>query len=113
MLVNSFEKINAEYESCPNLCDIYALLIDGSTQEVNGYTLHDRYLFLDRKLCIPRTFLREFLMWELHAGGLARHFKNEKTIEATEYQFYWPGLKRYVAKHAGRCHTCQLTKQQK
>ena len=90
-VVNGFEKIKAEYKLCPNFYDIYAILIDGSTQEVDGYTLHDGYLFLGRKLCIPRASLREFLVWELHAGGLAGHFGNEKTIEAVEYRFYWPG----------------------
>jgi len=34
-------------------------------------------------------------------------------IEAVEYRFYWPRLKRDVAKHVGKCHTCQLTKQRK
>ena len=45
--------------------------------------------------------------------GLIRHFRNEKTIETVEYKFYWPSLKRDVAKHIGRCHICQLAKQQK
>ena len=61
-VINDFEKINAEYEMCPDFCDIYAILIDGSTHEVDGYTLHDGYLFLSRKLCIPRTSLREFFV---------------------------------------------------
>ena len=43
---DGFEKIKDEYELCPDFCDIYAILIDGSTQEVDGYTLHDGYLFL-------------------------------------------------------------------
>jgi len=38
MVVNGFQKIKTEYESCPNFCDIYAILIDGSTREVDGYT---------------------------------------------------------------------------
>ena len=111
-VVNGFEKIKAEYESCPDFCDIYAILIDGSTQEVDSYTLHDGYLFLGRKLCIPRISLREFLAWKLH-GGLAGHFENKKTIKVVKYRFYRPGLKRDVAKHVRRCHTCQLAKQQK
>jgi len=49
----------------------------------------------------------------LHAGGLVGHFGNEKIIEVIEYRFYWSGLKHDVAKHIGRCHTCQLAKQQK
>jgi len=72
-VVNDFEKIKTEYKLCPNFYDLYAILIDGSTQEVDGYTLHDGHLFLGRKLCIPRVSLREFLVWELHVGGLAGH----------------------------------------
>jgi len=30
-VVNDFEKIKIEYELCPDFCDIYAILIDGST----------------------------------------------------------------------------------
>ena len=88
-------------------------LKDGTTREVDGFVLNDGYLFIGRKLCIPRTSLREFFVWELHAGGLVGHFWNEKIIEAVEYRFYWPSLKRDVAKHVGRCHICKLAKQQK
>jgi len=31
MVVNDFEKIKIEYESCPDFCDLYAILIDGSS----------------------------------------------------------------------------------
>jgi len=40
MVVNYFEKLRTEYESSPNFCDIYAILKDRATREVNGYTLH-------------------------------------------------------------------------
>jgi len=112
-VINGFEKINADCESCPDFCNVYTILIDGSIREVEVYTLHDGHLFLGRKLCILRTSLREFLVWELHVGVLAGYFRNEKTIEAMEYRFYWSGLKRDVAKHVGRCYICQLAKQQK
>jgi len=49
-------------------------------------------------------------VWELYADGLAGHLGNENTIEGIEYRFYWSGLKRDVAKHVARCHTCQLAK---
>ena len=108
--VNGFERLKTEYESCPDFHEIYVELKDGTTREVDGFVLYDRYLFLGRKLCIPRTSLREFLVWELHTDGLAGHFGNEKTIEAVEYKFYWPSLKRDVI-HVVRCHICQLAKQ--
>jgi len=110
-VVNDFEKIKAEYKSYPDFCDVYTILIDGSTREVDGYTVHDEYLFLSCKLCILRTSLREFLCENCMLVVLAEHFVNEMTIETVEFGFYWPELKRDVAKHVGRCHTCQLAKQ--
>jgi len=91
--------------------EVYTLLTDGTTREMDGYILQDGFMFLDRKLCILWTFFLEFFMWELHDGGLAGHIGNEKTIEAFEYQLYWPSLKRDVIKYVGRYHTCQLAKQ--
>jgi len=111
--VNGFERLKTEYESCPDFHEIYAELKYGTIREVDRFVLHDGYLFIGRKLCIPRASLREFLVWELHASGLTGHFGNEKTIEAVEYRFYWPNLKRDVAKHVGRCHICQLGKLKK
>jgi len=105
-----FEKIKDTYESCP---DFETVLRDSLTNKVDGFLLQDGYLFCSRKLCIPRTSLREFLVCELHAGGLAGNFRQNKTIEAVEYRFYWPGLKRDVARLVGQCRTCQLSKQRK
>lgn len=53
--------------------------------------------------CIPRTSIREFLIWETHAGGLAGHFGRNKTILAVEDQFFWPSLKRNVAQVVAQC----------
>ena len=52
-----------------------------------------------------------YLVWELHAGGLAGHFGREKTINEVESLFYWPSLKQDVARLIGQCRTCQLAKQ--
>ena len=68
--VVGFEKIKDTYESCPDFENIFTVLSDSLTHEVDDFLLQDRYLFRSYKLCIPRTSLREFLVWELHAGGL-------------------------------------------
>ena len=80
---------------------------------MDDYTLQDGYLFKANKLCIPRSSVRDFLVWEIHAGGLANHFGRDKTIEEVERQFYWPSLKRGVANIVGQCRTCQLAKHRK
>jgi hypothetical protein len=52
-------------------------------------------------------------VWEVHAGGLSGHFGRDKTIEEVERQFYWPSLKRDVAKIIDQCRKCQLAKHRK
>ena len=47
-----------------------------------------------------------FIFLMRHAG----YFGQDKTIEEVEHQFYWPGLKRGIAKIVGQCCTCQLAK---
>ncbi|XP_072993886.1 LOW QUALITY PROTEIN: uncharacterized protein [Typha latifolia] len=66
--VIGFDKIKTEYESCLDFHEVYNLLSNGKTQEIDGFILQDGYLFKSRRLCIPSTSLREFLIWELHAG---------------------------------------------
>ncbi|MGV7953776.1 integrase zinc binding domain-containing protein, partial [Mycobacterium kansasii] len=67
------------------------------------YVLKDDFLFKGDRLCISRMSLREFLIWELHSGGIAGHFGRDKTIALVEDRFYWPSLKRDVAKVLGQC----------
>jgi len=65
-----FEKIKDAYESCSDFENIFTVLRDSLTHEVDDFLLQDEYLFHSRKLCIPHTSLREFLVWGLYVGGL-------------------------------------------
>ena len=96
------------------LSKIVEALRDGPTTEYPEYTLSDRYLFRQRRLCVPSTSLREFFMAETHVGGLSGHFSRNKTIAAIEQQLYWPSLKRDVGNFVAQCQTCvraKMTKQ--
>jgi len=53
--VVGFEKIKDTYESCPDFENIYTILSDSLTHEVDDFLLQDGYLFRSRMLCIPRT----------------------------------------------------------
>jgi len=72
--VTGFERLKEEYESCSKFGEIYLTLKDENCRVINGYHLQDGYLFRDNKLCIPKTSVRDFLIWEIHAGGLSGHF---------------------------------------
>ena len=108
-----FDKLKEEYPRCPDLSNIYQALQQGPTSEHKNYTLQEGYLFKDNRLCILRTSIRKFLIWEVHAGGLAGHFGRNKTILAIEEQFFWPSMKRNVAQIVAQCRTCTVAKQQK
>jgi len=98
--VTGFERLKEEYESCLTLGK-HVTSRDSFVQEIDGFLLQDGYLFRFCKLCIPRTFLRDFLSWEMHAGDLSGHFSQNKTIEAVEHNFYRPSSKRDVVKIVG------------
>ncbi|XP_030950157.1 uncharacterized protein LOC115974080 [Quercus lobata] len=82
--VIGFEKLQKEYEFCPNFGEVYTTLKTEHLQAVDDFILRDGYLFKANKLCIPRTSVRDFLVWEVHAGGLSGHFGRDKTIEEVE-----------------------------
>ena len=91
--VTGFERIRDEYASCLEFGEIYTLLRDGLAREKDDYFLQDGYLFRANQLCIPQGSTRDFIIFEVHAGGLSGHFGRSKTIELLERQFYWPNLK--------------------
>jgi len=64
-------------------------------------------------LCLPKTSIRDFVIQELHKGGLAGHFGRDKTISLVEDRFFWPSLKKDVAMVIQRCRVCQLAKGQR
>jgi len=100
-----FERIKKEYESCLDFEEIVCVKRRGDS-EINDFLHQDGYLFRFRKLCVLRTSLREYLVWELHAGGHAGHFGRKKTIEAVENLFYWPSIKKDIARLIGQYCTC-------
>lgn len=53
------------------------------------------------------------MAWELHAEGVACHFGCDKTIVMVEDRFYWPSLKKGVAKVVYHCLICRLAKGRK
>ncbi|GKC45128.1 RNA-directed DNA polymerase, partial [Tanacetum coccineum] len=62
------------------------------------------------RLYIPLCSLREAIILEGHAGGLAGHFGRDKTLALLCEQFYWPKMERDVNRLLERCRTCYIAK---
>ena len=86
--LTGFERLKDDYESCPDFGELYTSLSNAPRPILDDYTLQEGYLFKANKLCIPRSLVRDFLVWEIHVGGLAGHFGKDKTIEEVEHQFF-------------------------
>ena len=68
--VTGFKQLKDDYESCPDFEEFYTSLSNASRPILDDYTLQDGYLFKAN----PQSSVRDFLVWEIHAGGLAGHF---------------------------------------
>ncbi|GFZ18574.1 hypothetical protein Acr_27g0003130 [Actinidia rufa] len=79
-----FERLKEDYESFPDFCDSYLAVSSNPSISLDDYTIREGFLFRATKLCIPRTSVRDFLVWEIHAGGLAEHFGRDKIIDEVE-----------------------------
>lgn len=87
----------------------------GMRRDYVDFVIREGSLFRATKLCIPRTSLRDFLVWEMHAGGLAGHYGRDLTLALVEDRFDWPSLslKKDVSRIVSQCRTCQLAKAKK
>ena len=73
--INGFEHLTEEYTSDEDFSKIWNDLSSLGMQNQNDYMLRKGFLFFRSCLCIRRGSFREFLISELHGGGLAGHFR--------------------------------------
>ncbi len=69
--------------------------------------MHKEELEFKTQIVVPLTF-RDYILKLAHQG-LAGHSGVWKTYDRIRQQFYWPKVKRDVAKYIRSCHTCQIT----
>ena len=121
--ITGFDSLPLLYKECPDFRAIWeqaalpAARQQGDTTEVtpsspppSDYIRESGYLFFRDRLCIPAGSTRDYLIWEIHGGGLTGHFGITKTLQAVEARYYWPQLRRDVRKLVGRCSTCTIGK---
>lgn len=61
-------------------------------------------------MCVPRISLRELIIKEYHAGGLAGHHGRDKTTQLIQESFFWPKVTKDIGHWIQRCAVCQLGK---
>ncbi|RVW78808.1 Transposon Ty3-I Gag-Pol polyprotein [Vitis vinifera] len=107
-----FEELKHCYDNDADIGDVYSSLLSGSKATCIDFQILEGYLFYKNRLCLPRTSLRDHVIWELHGGGMGGHFGQDKTIALVEDRFFWPSLKKDVWKVIKQCRACQVGKVQ-
>ena len=51
--------------------------------------------------------MRQLLVCEANEGGLMGHFSITKTLDVLFDLFYWPNMKKDVAKICDKCIVCK------
>ncbi|RVW54072.1 Transposon Ty3-I Gag-Pol polyprotein [Vitis vinifera] len=105
-----FEELKHCYDNDADFGDVYSSLLSGSKVTCIDFQILEGYLFYKNRLCLPRTSLRDHVIWELHGGGMGGHFGRDKTIALVEDRFFWPSLKKDVWKVIKQCRACQVGK---
>ncbi|RDX81959.1 Retrovirus-related Pol polyprotein, partial [Mucuna pruriens] len=75
-----------------------------------GFFSQEGFLFKDKCLCMPKSFIQELLVKKAHKGGLMGHFSVCKTYEALCEHFYWPKMRCNMHHICERCLVCKIAK---
>ena len=70
------------------------------------FIIQDGIFFKGSQLCIPKISMRENLIKEKDSGGLAEHFRRDKTIALVAKNYYWPQLQQDVKKFVQIFRVC-------
>ncbi|CAA7030667.1 unnamed protein product [Microthlaspi erraticum] len=73
----------------------------------SDYVLLDGFIIRENRLCIPDCSLRLKIIKELHEEG---HVGRDRTLRFVADSYFWPTLRRDVARDVERCVTCHRSK---
>ena len=108
-IITGFDRLPLVYQDCPDFRDHWATMVH-SAAEYPDYRVDSGFLFFRDRLCVPSGSTRDFLIWEVHGGGLAGHFGITKTTQELERRYFWPHLRRDTRRMVGRCTICTIGK---
>lgn len=87
IITTGLESLKVEYSGDTKLGPIYVALASGSNLDHPDYSFKDVFPFWHNQLCLPTTNIREIMTKEMHSGGIASHFGEDKTIQLVEEKF--------------------------
>jgi hypothetical protein len=102
------ESLKELYATDFDFKDAYENCREGRTW--NKYVPHNNLLYHANKLCVPASSVRLLFLQEAHEGGLMRHFGMKKTEDVLAAHFFWPKIRRDVARYVSWCTTCNKAK---
>ena len=105
----SFEAMKDDYASDKHFKDIWAAL-QSNTSTKTDFSVSGGYLTKNGRICVPGGSIRDFIIMELHGGGLAGHFGFDKTYLLVADRFFLPHMRRDVHTIISRCRICQVNK---
>ncbi|PKU75948.1 hypothetical protein MA16_Dca005995 [Dendrobium catenatum] len=108
--IQGLESLQELYASDKDFSEPWRLLSSSPPVPCKDFSIRHNYLFKGNLLCIPESSWREYLIQELHNGGLAAHAGRTKTLEQLQRRFYWPHITRDVIRFVERCPICQQCK---
>ncbi|RDX98449.1 Retrovirus-related Pol polyprotein from transposon 17.6, partial [Mucuna pruriens] len=95
------------YENDIDFGEAFALCVH---LDNGGYFRYDDFLFKEKRLCMPKSSIRNLLVKEGHEGGLMGHFGEFMTYEILFKNFFWPQMKKDIHHICERCLVCRMTK---
>nr|GEV97955.1 RNA-directed DNA polymerase [Tanacetum cinerariifolium] len=107
--VSGFDTFRTLYQDDPDFRTIWSSC---ATTPFRDFSTQQGYLFKGRRVCIPMCSLRDSIILESHAGGLAGHFGRDKTLALLRGRFYWPKIERDISRIIARCRVCHVAKTQ-
>ena len=97
--------------------ELYAQVKDKLQQKIlekkyDGYKLEEDGLLTDKNIIYISnvTYLRRVVMDEINQAPYSGHPGYHKTISTARKQYFWPGMKKDMAKYISRCMKCQQVK---
>ena len=88
-----FEHLKALYQEDEDFGVLYS---ECAKHPKGDFLIQEGFLFKGAQICVPKCSSHELLVREVHAGSLAGHFGEDKTLTMLREHYYWPSMEKDV-----------------